>query len=76
MKDALDAQDKRDLLFAAKSWPHTFGSKLASLLNAPFELRAAIVDAEIGLLEAAKEQRDAITALEEWLRQQQQEAPQ
>jgi hypothetical protein len=76
MKDALDSQDKHDLLFAAKSWPHTFGSKLASLLNAPFELRAAIVLAEIGLLEAAKEQRDAITALEEWLRQQEQEEQQ
>ena len=76
MKDAIDAQDKRDLLYAAKTWPHTFGSKVASLLGAPAKMRTDIMQAEIQLLEAAKAHRDMITVVEEWLRQQQQEAQQ
>lgn len=72
--DTILWQDKRDLIFGAKAWPHPTGTKLSALLQAPNDIRAAIIRAEIGLMQAATEQRQALDQLEQWLRQQQQEA--
>lgn len=69
----IDWQDKLDLLYSAKQFPHPVASKLASLLGCPHELRARIIQAEIEMLQAAKVQRDAVGAIEQWLRQQRDE---
>jgi len=72
--DTILYQDKRDLIFAAKVWPHPVGTKLCAILEAPHDIRAAIIRAEIGLMQAATEQRQALDQLEQWLQQQREEA--
>lgn len=69
----IDWQDKLDLLFSAKQFPHPVASKLASLFACPHDVRARILQAEIELLKAAKMQRDAIESIEQWVRQQRDE---
>lgn len=69
----IERQDKLDLLFSAKQFPHPVASKLAILFGCPHDLRARILQAEIDMLEAAKVQRDAIEAIELWVRRQRDE---
>lgn len=63
-------QDRLDLLFSSKAWPQPIASKLASMIGCPNDLRANVMQAEIHLMLAAKAQRDAIEAVEQWVRQQ------
>lgn len=69
MNELILWQDRLDLLFASRCWPNTFGSKLAKQMQAPRELIAAVIQAEINLLTAAQAQRAAIEAVEQWYRQ-------
>ena len=63
-------QDRLDLLFSSKAWPQPTASKLALMIGCPSDLRAGIMQAEIQLMLAAKVQREAIEAIEQWVRQQ------
>lgn len=67
-------RDQLDLIFSAKAWPNTFGSKLAALLQVPRDIYVRLIKAEIELHEAAKTQRLALEEVEQWLRQRQADA--
>lgn len=69
MNELILWQDRLDLLFAARCWPNTFGSKLAKQMQAPHEMIAEVIQAEINLLTAAQAQRAAIESVEQWFRQ-------
>lgn len=63
-------QNRIDLMRDSKFWPHIQAGRMADLLGAPTEMCTAILTAEIEVMRAARAQREAVDAVEQWLRQQ------